>query len=117
MIDENIMPAKPSDKEQSSDNETSESEKNIMPHQNNNVNGSSAAKDDLDVDLEKIMEDSAFPANNSNTRSTSSSSSSSSSSAEETSSEESSFICLTAMCGDVFDTAAGLRARERKYSG
>ena len=115
VVDANIMPAKPSDKEQSFD-EASESEKNIMPQQNINGNPSSAAKDDVDMDLEKIMEESTFLAKESESCSTSSSSNSSSSSStsgEETSSEQSSFICSTATCGTVFDTAAGLRAHER----
>ena len=51
----NIMPAKPLPKEQSSE-EASETEKNIMPQQEIiNGNPSSPAKDDVEMDLEKIM--------------------------------------------------------------
>ena len=104
----NIMPAKLSHKEQSSD-EASEKEKNIMPQQNINDN-LSPAKDDIDLDLEKIMEDSneAKESESCSTSTPSNSSSSTSSSGQETLSEDLSFICSTATCGEVFDTAAGL---------
>ena len=100
--EKNIMPAKPSN-EQSSE----ETEKNIMP-QEENPNGN-----DVDMDLEQIMEDSTAQKSSSS----SSSSHSSSSSESETSSEVTSFICSTATCGEVFESAAGLRAHEWKHSG
>ena len=68
---------------------------------------------DVDMDLEQIMEDSTAQKSSSS----SSSSHSSSSSESETSSEGKSFICSTATCGEVFESAAGLRAHERKHSG
>ena len=110
------MSSKPLPKEQSLE-EASETEKNIMPQQENiNGNPSSPAKDDVNMDLEKIMEDSTYPTKESHSSSSSShSSSGSSSSDEETSSEESLFICSTATCGEVFDSAAGLRAHEWKH--
>ena len=113
-----IMPAKSSLKEQSSE-EASETDKNIMPQQESlNGNHSSPAKDDVDMNLEKIMEESTYAAKGSHSSSSfSHSSSGSSSSDEETLSEESAFICSTATCGEVFDSAAGLRAHERKHSG
>ena len=105
--EQNIMPAKPSQKEQSLE-EAAEIEKNIMP------------QDEVDMDLEKIMEDTSNLPKESESHATTSSShssSSSSSSDQEISSEDSSFICSTATCGEVFDTAAGLRAHEQKHSG
>ena len=101
------------------DDMATEKQENIMPPDSNNTNGSVPNKDD--VDLEKIIEDSDSTAKQSDNKSSSSSSSltrsSSSSSLEETLSEESSFICSTATCGEVYDSAAALRAHEHKHSG
>ena len=139
---ENIMPqeqsAKLSDEESSSNqgkghdaepdnimqDTPAEKQENIMRPDSNDTNGSVANKDD--VDLEKIMEDSDSPekqedsdstTKQSDNKSSSSSTSLSSSSSEDTSSKESSFICSTATCGEVYDSAAVLRAHEHKHRG
>ena len=101
------------------DDTAAEKQENIMPPDSNDTNGSVANKDD--VDLEKIMEDSDSTGkqsdNKSSSSSTSSTRSSSSSSSEDTSSKESSLICSTATCGEVYDSAAALRAHEHKHMG
>ena len=70
-----------------------------------------------DVDLEQMMEDDTDDTTKPADSSSSSSSSMSCSSEEQTSLDKTAFICSTATCGEIYDSAAALRAHERKHSG
>ena len=107
--DRNIMPSTSMTVDASK-----EKESNIMPSENNSDTPEGAHAAAADVDLEKMMEDRDTDGSNQvkdNSKQSSSSSSSdsgSSSSEEETSSEDTEFICATATCGEVYQSAAAL---------
>ena len=114
--DGNIMPST------SMTVDTSKEKESNMPSENNSDTPEGAHAAAADVDLEKMMEDGNTDGSNQakdNSKQSSSSRSSdsgSSSSEEETSSEDTEYICATATCGEVYQSATALRAHERKHS-